>query len=241
MENMEYYTRRLQCSDAEKDACLETVAKLCHARFYLRRYGWLAAEDLAKKESDPFFRACLMDVTEGYEPESLERRYTQYLLAADCRGGAFLNALLISQGLVLLVRYENGEDFGGMSWEYVFTERLGGWFGVEYRERVTEVIEEACRRERPKRAGLSRVPAFDGLTKLSPGQRDWLVRSVPVRTLCLALKLGGTAVSEFLMEGAEDREALERAFADTTNVRLTDVEAAQWEILEKAREIPQGI
>ena len=169
------------------------------------------------------------------------RRYTQYLLAADCRGGAFLNALLISQGLVLLVRYENGEDFGGMSWEYVFTERLGGWFGVEYRERVTEVIEEACRRERPKRAGLSRVPAFDGLTKLSPGQRDWLVRSVPVRTLCLALKLGGTAVSEFLMEGAEDREALERALADTTNVRLTDVEAAQWEILEKAREIPQGI
>ena len=130
MENMEYYTRRLQCSDAEKDACLETVAKLCHARFYLRRYGWLAAEDLAKKESDPFFRACLMDVTEGYEPESLERRYTQYLLAADCRGGAFLNALLISQGLVLLVRYENGEDFGGMSWEYVFTGNGGHRRGV---------------------------------------------------------------------------------------------------------------
>ena len=76
---------------------------------------------------------------------------------------------------------------------------------------------------------------------MSPGLRVWLVRSVPVRTLCLALKLGGTAVSEFLMEGAEDREALERALADTTNVRLTDVEAAQWEILEKAREIPQGI
>jgi hypothetical protein len=25
MENMEYYTQRLRCSDAEKDACLETA------------------------------------------------------------------------------------------------------------------------------------------------------------------------------------------------------------------------
>ena len=28
MENMEYYTQRLQCSDEEKAACLETVAKI---------------------------------------------------------------------------------------------------------------------------------------------------------------------------------------------------------------------
>lgn len=38
------------------------------------------------------------------------------------------------------------------------------------------------------------------------------------------------------MEGAEDREALERDFAATTNVREMDVEAAQREILEKAEE-----
>ena len=33
MENMEYYTQRLQCSDEEKDACLETVVKLYHLRW----------------------------------------------------------------------------------------------------------------------------------------------------------------------------------------------------------------
>lgn len=38
MENMEYYTQRLQCSDEEKDACLETVVKLYHLRWYLRKW-----------------------------------------------------------------------------------------------------------------------------------------------------------------------------------------------------------
>ena len=56
MENMEYYTQRLQCSDEEKDACLETVVKLYHLRWYLRKNGFLAAADLAEKEEDAFFR-----------------------------------------------------------------------------------------------------------------------------------------------------------------------------------------
>ena len=38
------------------------------------------------------------------------------------------------------------------------------------------------------------------------------------------------------MEGAEDREALERDFAATTNVREMDVMAAQRTILLKAEE-----
>ncbi|MCI8811438.1 MAG: hypothetical protein HFF84_15350, partial [Oscillibacter sp.] len=52
MENMEYYTWRLQCSDEEKDACLETVVKLYHLCWYLRKNGFLAAADLAEKEED---------------------------------------------------------------------------------------------------------------------------------------------------------------------------------------------
>ena len=50
------------------------------------------------------------------------------------------------------------------------------------------------------------------------------------------MKLGGSVVSKFLMEGAEDREALERDFAATTNVREMDVMAAQRTILIKAEE-----
>ena len=71
MENMEYYTQRLQCSDEEKVDCLETVAKLYRLRWYLRENGALAAGVLAEEEaeacpvcgepcgkSDKFCRAC---------------------------------------------------------------------------------------------------------------------------------------------------------------------------------------
>ena len=55
MENMEYYTQRLQCSDEEKDACLETVAKIFRLRLYIHRSGRVAAQIFAEKETDPFF------------------------------------------------------------------------------------------------------------------------------------------------------------------------------------------
>lgn len=45
------------------------------------------------------------------QPKELERRYMRYLMAGDYRGGAFLNAVLISEGLVLLTRYD-GETSG---------------------------------------------------------------------------------------------------------------------------------
>ena len=242
MENMEYYTQRLQCSDGEKDACLETVAKLYRLRWYLRENGALAAGVLAEEEADPFFRACLIEIGDVFlNPDELERRYTRYLMAGDYRGGAFLNAVLISEGLVLLARYEGetntrDEMPHNQSWGELLGGTLRGYFGAGYVEKVTEVIRrEEQAGENPKEYS-SLLPEFDNLLELTPGQGDWLVRHVSSRTLCYAMKLGGSAVSRFLMEGAEDREALERDFAATTNVREMDVEAAQREILEKAEE-----
>lgn len=242
MENMEYYTQRLQCSDGEKDACLETVAKLYRLRWYLRENGALAAGVLAEEEADPFFRACLIEIGDVFlNPDELERRYTRYLMAGDYLGGAFLNAVLISEGLVLLARYEGetntrDEMPHNQSWGELLGGTLRGYFGAGYVEKVTEVIRrEEQAGENPKEYS-SLLPEFDNLLELTPGQRDWLVRHVSSRTLCYAMKLGGSAVSKFLMEGAEDREALERDFAATTNVREMDVEAAQREILEKAEE-----
>ena len=242
MEDMEYYTQRLQCSDGEKDACLETVAKLYRLRWYLRENGALAAGVLAEEEADPFFRACLIEIGDVFlNPDELERRYTRYLMAGDYRGGAFLNAVLISEGLVLLARYEGetntrDEMPHNQSWGELLGGTLRGYFGAGYVEKVTEVIRrEEQAGENPKEYS-SLLPEFDDLLELPPGQRDWLVRHVSSRTLCCAIKLGGSVVSKFLMEGAEDREALERDFAATTNVREMDVMAAQRTILLKAEE-----
>ena len=71
---------------------------------------------------------------------------------------------------------------------------------------------------------------------LTPPQRDWLVRNTSTLILCLAMQAGGTQVNEYLKEGVEDREQLEKGLNLTTNVRVCDVEAAQREMLEKAEE-----
>ena len=244
MENMEYYTQRLQCSDAEKDACLETVAKVYQLRGYLRQNGFLVAEVLAEKESDSFFRVGLLEFADLYQdPDGLERLLSRYLMAGDYRGGAFLSALIICRGLVMLARgIEDRDYFGGTDpvlrkdWYDAFSEGIRGYFGVEYREKVVEAVRQAAR-EQPKQPFPSLVPEFDSLTKLSPAQRDWLVRRIPERTLRYALKVGGSEVSEFLMAGMEDRTTFEAFLSATCNVRSMDVDAAQREILEMAKEI----
>lgn len=256
MENMEYYTQRLQCSDEEKDACLETVAKLYRLRYLIRREGILMAETLAEEEPDPFFRACLLDLVEAFsDPEKLERRFTQYLMAGDYRGSSFLNAVLISQGFVLLARYEyGGEDFGGKDWEELLGEALRGWFGVEYREKVMVVIkrEEKTRRNAEPKQELdpviwspepgedhaSLLREFDGLMELTPPQRDWLVRNTSTLILCLAMQAGGTQVNEYLREGVEDREQLEKGLNLTTkNVLYTGDFRTSEKAVSAAREL----
>lgn len=116
------------------------------------------------------------------------------------------------------------------------SETLRGWFGVECREKVASVLQQAEREEHPPKECFSLLREFDALTDLSSAQRDWLVRNTSTHTLCLALKAGGTRVSEFLMEGAENREQLEKTLDITTNVRMTDAEAAQREMLKRAEE-----
>ena len=174
MENMEYYTQRLQCSEEEKDACLETVAKLYRLRWYLRENGALAAGVLAEEEADPFVRACLIEIGDVFlNPDELERRYTRYLMAGDYRGGAFLNAVLISEGLVLLARYDGETDardeiFCSKDWGELLGETLRGYFGAGYMEQVMEVIRREEQARDASKEYSSALPEFDDLLALPP-------------------------------------------------------------------------
>ena len=236
MENMEYYTQRLQCSDEEKDACLETVAKLYRLRLYVRRSGDVAADIFAETETDPFSRACFQEFWEySWDHDRLERQFLRYLMAGNYWGGAFLNAVLISQGLLLIDRYQAGAYFP-RDWDEVLCEELRGYFGAAYREKVVATIErEEVWYTRAKRKWPSLIPEFDKLTELSPQQRDWLVPQIPVTTLEHALKAGGIEVSEFLVDGVENPEQLKTEMAHIC-VPAWMIRDAQRKILEKTAE-----
>ena len=115
LDRLIYDPERLACTGEEKEACLETVRKLARLCKFFRRNGLLAACDLAEKEDDPFLSACLFEfgevVGDDNEMERLERVFCAYLAAGNYRGGAFLNAVLVVKGLLLMLAHSDAPPF----------------------------------------------------------------------------------------------------------------------------------
>jgi len=236
LDYLVYNPERLACTEQEKDACLETVRKLVRFCYELRRNGLLVASTLAEEEKDPFFRACLLEFVfdEGYieledVPARLERVFAAYLAAGDYRGGAFLNAVLVAKGLLLIWKIL---DAPPAVQGRLLSVELRGFFGVEYRERVIAAVKEEIRSHTPRRK-TSIVPAFDQLAQLSVVQRQWLLQNVDIRALAIALAGAGAAVEDALLEAVEEneREPLAQLRPSTQNLRAIDVETAQQELL----------
>lgn len=108
-----YDPERLDCSAEEKESCLETVRKLARLCRFFRKNGLLAVYDLAEEESELFLRACLFEPGEvaGTDNaiEHFERIPRAYLAAGNYHGGAFLNAVLVVKGLLLMLAYEDAQ------------------------------------------------------------------------------------------------------------------------------------
>ena len=169
LDTLIYDPERLTCTDAEKDACLETVKKLARLWLAVRREGYLVVITLAETEKDPFFRTCLMESGDVSEPEDLERLFCAYLAAGNYRGGAFLNAVLIVKGLLLLSRLlKEDSNITSQVWGWRLSEELRGFFGPAYRNRVIVTIDREAKTKRE----TSLVPKFDRLSQLSLAHDD---------------------------------------------------------------------
>lgn len=129
LDRLIYDPERLACTGEEKEACLETVRKLARLCKFFRRNGLLAACDLAEKEDDPFLSACLFEFGEAAgddnEMERLEQVFCAYLAAGNYRGGAFLNAVLVVKGLLLMSVYS---DVPPSAWGKAAVGRAAGIF-----------------------------------------------------------------------------------------------------------------
>jgi len=223
---------RLACTGREKDACLETMRKLARLWAEVCRDGILVVLTLAETEEDPFFRACLLEVGEGYEPAELERLFAAYLAAGNYRGGAFLNAALAAKGLMLLSELsQEGSGISPAAWGRRLSSELRGFFGAEYRDRVIAAVEEETRNRTRREKSI--VPAFDRLAGLSRARLRELVQSAGVRTLAIALQGAGAEVEDALLESLDEekRGLVEQDRPLLTNLREKDVEDAQTKLL----------
>lgn len=234
MSELEYYTRRLQCSEEEKRECLETVAALSRLLYTARKEGLLALEPWMEG-ADPFFRDCLSDLIYGYEGSELRRLYKRLLAAGDYSGKDFLQNVLVTEGMLAAREGIAAGDF---------SRELSHWFGPGWQETVENTVREEWERMAPPREPrqTSVCPEFDRLLGLPPERRDelvdalWDVVQTPKRELVLSLKAAGTPVTAHLLAGMdpERRRQLQLALNDSTIVRPQDIAAAQLALVKMA-------
>lgn len=249
IKNMEYLSQRLHCTDAEKDACLETVTAILHFWTDVRKNGVLAiGGDRAEHDPNPFFRACLLNAIEFIGSEDaplLEELFTQYLIAGDYTGGLFLQNIVIAEGILaylkFLYEHEDGGSFG--QWGDRLSLVVEGYFGVEYREKFRKTIRREIRRREREVKKTSCLPEFDTLAELPFPLCEKLLwdtyddhYAFGDRTLALALKYASGAVQDHVLSvlPSEERKALEEEMDACVLVGQTDVERAQREVLERA-------
>lgn len=249
IKNMEYLSQRLCCTDAEKDACLETVTAILYFWTDTRKNGPLAiGGDRAEQDPTPFFRACLLDAIEWMSSEDeplLEELFAQYLIAGDYTGSDFLQNVVIAEGILAYLKFLHEHEDGGSfrQWGDRLSLVVGGYFGVEYREKVHKTISREIRKREREVKKTSFLPEFDVLGSLPLPLCEKLLRDTydnhyayGDHALALALKHASGAVQDHVLSvlSPEERDAMEEEMDNCVLVRQTDVERAQREVLERA-------
>lgn len=240
--NMEFLAQRLQCTDEEKNACLETVVVVLHLWNVIRREGVLAIGfSHADQEPDPFFRACLRDAADmmGTENEpQMESLFMRYLAAGNYRGGDFLRCAVIIKGVLLAAKIvqPDGTMQSFRKWGEELSLAVRGYFGAAYRDKVEKtILREIQTYERTARKA-SFLPEFDTLAELPQELCTKLWQDVPQPSMAIALRYTGAAARERITSplSREELETLEDEMELLFNLREVDIETAQREVLEAA-------
>ncbi len=217
--DMSYYTERLHCTRKEKLECLETVRLITRAFDIVHNAGLLVMEELAEETDDPFFQDCAIYLADGLNAEQLRSIYERMLISGDYRGKEFLNNLLITEGmLVILYMSESG-----------LVSELAPWFGAGWRKKVSDTVHwELERLKKQEWRQTSLCPEFDQLLELTTDQRNDLAKKIcesaksPEPDLLLALKCAGQPVIQYLLKGltSDEREAVRRRMSCIFSLNL---------------------
>lgn len=152
----------------------------------VRKNGLLAiGGDRAEQDPNPFFRACLLDAIELVSTDDeplLEDLFAQYLIAGDYTGAGFLQNVVIAEGILAYLRFFHEHEDGGsfQQWGDRLALAVGGYFGVEYREKLRKTIRQEIRKREREVKKTSRLWADSpmvgecwSLLFVSPASSDW--------------------------------------------------------------------
>ena len=147
MENYEYISSRLQCTDEEKANALALAQRICGYADTARLNGPLALENVLEQEQEPFLQASLRRVVDAESADNLREALQIHILAANASGARFLEMMVIADGVCQLQK--------GMH-PHALLSRLGEWFGTSYQEQVRQALT-ALDAEEQQRAQQART------------------------------------------------------------------------------------
>lgn len=166
----------------------------------------------------------------------MENLYVQYLAAGDYHGADFLKNVVIAEGILTFLKFLHEHEDGGSyrQWGDRLSVAVGGYFGVEYREKFRKTLLREIRKRERDVAKVSFLPEFDALMELPLPLCGKLLQDIP-GDITLALKYASGAVQDHVLSvlSQEEREAFDDRMDLYTNVRQCDVERAQREVLKQ--------
>lgn len=240
MWDLNYFSPRMKCRTEDKVEILQTVQKLCHYNYLIRRRGLLALWDVLEQEEDPFIRLCLDQLPELLEQAQLKEYMEIAIIAEDAVGKRFLELAVIADGVL---KIQQGVDNGAL------LTRLAAWFGTEFLDKfraMKEADEEKnsaeereCQERLRKGQLASACPEFDELTECDSKILRKVVRIADFRKLAIAFKEAGYGIYQKISDCMTDEQkrSLEEEGSYLHNLRIYDVAEAQRYIVNLARQV----
>lgn len=195
----EFCAKRLQCSREEKLQCMETLKKLYKYARMARMEGLLALEAIAETETNLFLRDGILLIVNSYEPEKVRAALMATVLADNFQGGAFLDQILVMEGVRLIQDGINPANLLNL---------LSGWFGSDFRQEYHEMAYQLAREAARNRAFPvpqppplhSVLPRFDALEQADDMSIQRILRQIPLAELACAISGASGSVRDKLLK-----------------------------------------
>lgn len=124
-----YFSERIQCTDAEKVECLDTVKEIVRVCETVYKKGVLELENF--HSDNDFLSECIKYLISGYWGTELSDIYETLILVGDYRGKEFLQNMIIAQSLISIAEQDES---------YPLPRVIPPLFGVGWYNKVTETI-----------------------------------------------------------------------------------------------------
>lgn len=227
-------------TDADKEACKPVITRVMELAAIARKEGLLMLEDQIKEEDSFFLKMAIELVVDAVEPDSVKEILQKLILADDYSGVELLSRLLITEGALAI---QNGDN------PPLLKEKLTAMLGEKYllQTKITQEAEKEAAKIKTaqqvkqflgKKKGQEGLPECRTLELFMTRMPDRSVQRVlmdaDLRDLACALKgcsypliqkIFDNLSAELYVTTADEMNYL-------WNVRIIDVEEAQWRIVK---------